>query len=502
MTESILTRRQALAGLAGLLAYFSLWAALPVALAASFPLDVVEGIYWGHEWQWGYYKHPPLSSWLLYVFFRCFGALGPYLLGQLCVALALWLTWRLGRRVLEPPQAALGSALLLAVFYYTLPSLEFNHNLAQLPVWAGFLWAFHVALTERNPAFWLLLGALAGLGLMVKYSVAVLLAAAGLFMLATPARRLLRTPGPWLALAAAALVFSPHALWLAQHDWLPFVYAHERALEAGHGGGRGSALNFLGAQAASHAPLALLALLARARLRWPAAGGADSRPRRAREDLLFVWFMGLAPALLLTLAGLALGVGLHDQWGMPMWGLSGLMLASLLPRDPQALARQGRRLLAGLAVWLAALTAAMAALLAWGAQWRGKPSRMDWPQAALAQAVQAQWQALSRCPLDSVSGDGWLSGLAASALPGPPSVMVEDDPAYSPWMNARRVQRCGSLMLWPGGGKTPSAPLLEEARGLAVREGQWQLPWGKLPGREPLRVRWRAYIPAACLKQD
>lgn len=288
MTESILTRRQALAGLAGLLAYFSLWAALPAALAASFPLDVVEGIYWGHEWQWGYYKHPPLSSWLLYVFFRCFGALGPYLLGQLCVALALWLTWRLGRRVLEPPQAALGSALLLAVFHYTLPSLEFNHNLAQLPVWAGFLWAFHVALTERNPAFWLLLGALAGLGLMVKYSVAVLLAAAGLFMLATPARRLLRTPGPWLALAAAALVFSPHALWLAQHDWLPFVYAHERALEAGHGGGRGSALNFLGAQAASHAPLALLALLARARLRWPAAGGADSRPRRAREDLLFV----------------------------------------------------------------------------------------------------------------------------------------------------------------------------------------------------------------------
>ena len=80
--------------------------------------------------------------------------------------------------------------------------------------------------------------------------------------------------------------------------------------------------------------------------------------------------------------------------------------------------------------------------------------------------------------------------------------MVEDDPAYSPWMNARRVQRCGSLMLWPGGGKTPSAPLLEEARGLAVREGQWQLPWGKLPGREPLRVRWRAYIPPVCLKQD
>ena len=58
------------------------------------------------SWQWGYYKYPPLFSWLLYVFFRCFGALGPYLLGQLCVALVLWLTWRLGQRMLEPPQAA------------------------------------------------------------------------------------------------------------------------------------------------------------------------------------------------------------------------------------------------------------------------------------------------------------------------------------------------------------------------------------------------------------
>jgi hypothetical protein len=31
---------------------------------ASLPLDVVsDGLSWGHEWQWGYYKHPPLPSW-------------------------------------------------------------------------------------------------------------------------------------------------------------------------------------------------------------------------------------------------------------------------------------------------------------------------------------------------------------------------------------------------------------------------------------------------------
>ena len=28
------------------------------------PFDHIEMVYWGHEWQWGYYKHPPLTAWL------------------------------------------------------------------------------------------------------------------------------------------------------------------------------------------------------------------------------------------------------------------------------------------------------------------------------------------------------------------------------------------------------------------------------------------------------
>ena len=48
--------------------YFIIWAFAPFILTSSYPLDVPEGIYWGREWQWGYYKHPPLSSWILYSF--------------------------------------------------------------------------------------------------------------------------------------------------------------------------------------------------------------------------------------------------------------------------------------------------------------------------------------------------------------------------------------------------------------------------------------------------
>ena len=46
-----------------------LWTLLPGLSFSNAPLDVVENIGWGREWQWGYYKHPPLQAWLTEAFF-------------------------------------------------------------------------------------------------------------------------------------------------------------------------------------------------------------------------------------------------------------------------------------------------------------------------------------------------------------------------------------------------------------------------------------------------
>ena len=62
-----------------------IWALLPGLLVDSLPLDVVEGAYWGREWQWGYYKHPPFPAWVLHLFHASLGDIGPFLLSQLCI---------------------------------------------------------------------------------------------------------------------------------------------------------------------------------------------------------------------------------------------------------------------------------------------------------------------------------------------------------------------------------------------------------------------------------
>ena len=90
------------------------WALLPGLLVESLPLDVVEGVYWGQEWQWGYYKHPPLPAWILYLFERALGDVGPFLLSQLCIGLTLLCVWHLGCRTLDRERAAFGVLALLA----------------------------------------------------------------------------------------------------------------------------------------------------------------------------------------------------------------------------------------------------------------------------------------------------------------------------------------------------------------------------------------------------
>ena len=76
-----------------------LWTLLPAVFTASLPLDVIEGLAWGHEWQLGYLKHPPLYPWLMELASRLEeGANWPlYLLSQLAVVIAFWALWLLAR---------------------------------------------------------------------------------------------------------------------------------------------------------------------------------------------------------------------------------------------------------------------------------------------------------------------------------------------------------------------------------------------------------------------
>lgn len=473
-------------------AYGLLWSIVPPLLSSSFPLDVAESLSWGREWQWGNYKHPPLAPWVLHSFYWAFGKAGPFLLSQLCIAATLWLVWRSALRLMERDRALLAALLTMAVVYYTRPALEFNHNIAQMPIWAGLGHSLLVALQEGRKRDWLLWGLWAGVGMLTKYSVAILLLVQGGYLLIAQ-RQVLRQPGPWLAVLLGLAVFAPHFVWLIQNDWLPLTYASSRASSQP----TRAALEFLLTQLLNHLPLLLIAGITAWRVRNSGPGGW--RWHTALPG--YVLTMALGSGLLVTVLGLVLGLGVHDMWGMPMWSFSGLLLMALWPQAQ--LHAANRPLLKGLAVWLVLISVLTGAFLAYGAQWRQRPARTDWPQAALAAQAYATWDTLSTCPLDVVAGDYWLTALVTTARVPGPSVLINHDPRFSPWVSAERLQKNGVLWLWQDGEHpTPPAPMEAlpppETAAPQWHSGQWALAWPF--NNAPWVLHWRAYVPEGCAR--
>lgn len=201
-----------------LLAYSLIWTLAPALLAHSVALDVSEGVNWGREWQWGYYKHPPLSSWVLYIFYRLLGNTGIYLLSQLCIFSSVFLIYQLGKQFFANNLALIGALLMLMVGYYNYPALEFNHNVAQLPLWAGLLYSFYLAIHSKNSEhrishkktwqYWLIFGVLGGLGMLAKYHVIFLLTPMAIYLLLPTNRHWLKTSKPWISGGHACRIFS------------------------------------------------------------------------------------------------------------------------------------------------------------------------------------------------------------------------------------------------------------------------------------------------------
>ena len=50
----------------------ALWTALPSALYPNLPLDLIEALTYGREWQLGYDKLPPLPWWIIEAAYRLF----------------------------------------------------------------------------------------------------------------------------------------------------------------------------------------------------------------------------------------------------------------------------------------------------------------------------------------------------------------------------------------------------------------------------------------------
>src|SRR6516164_4960272 len=315
-------RRPQAAFAAFLAPHVTVWTALPTLLYPNLPLDLIEALTYGREWQLGYDKLPPLPWWLVELVYRTVGVdAAYYALAQIAVVAAFAAVWLTARPLV-------GGLFLDGLHYFHFTAAKFNHDVIELPLWAFAGYAFHAALRRGRMAHWLLLGIAIGLSLWAKYFVVVLAAPLALFLLVDrDARRALATAGPWIALGVALVVMAPHLVWLVRNDFLPFAYASARSAPS-----RGLIDHVLHPLLFALGQLAFLlpALLIAAAVVWPRRSAQDEGPPVAGKadafDRRIVTLLAFGPAAVTVAMSALSGRGAIAMWGYPLWLFLGLWI--------------------------------------------------------------------------------------------------------------------------------------------------------------------------------
>ena len=467
-----------------------LWTVLPALLYPNLPLDLIEALTYGREWQLGYDKLPPLPWWLVESVYRTIGHdIGYYLLAQVAVVSTFVAIYLLARPLVGELRALIAILLIDGLHFFNFTADKFNHDVIQLPFWALAALAFYRALRGGGLRYWLLLGFAIGASVWAKYFFVALVVPLALFLLFDrEARAHMRTPGPYLAVVTALIVTAPHLVWLIANDFLPFAYAEGRAAPA-----RGlfdhilHPLGFAAGQLFFLLPVLVIAAPLLLRGRAPVATTADAYDRRIVTLLAFGPVVTLLVLLALT------GRGAIAMWGYPIWLCLGLWMVVTV--EPALERIQLTRIVAVWAFVTVAFVIAFVANYVVLPSVDGRYRAVLYPGEALGTEIARRFRAATGHPLRYVIGRMWDGGNVAHYSSDGPRVLVDGDPARAPWIDLADLKRQGAVVLWTALDARPydlRAVLGDAAAGAAVQPS-FTLPFHR--GPHVLHVNWAILYP-------
>ena len=208
---------------------------LRVIYAGVIDLRTDEAYYWtwSKENVLSFLDHPPMIAWFIRFGTAIFGDtnLGVRFAGILAMLITQLLLADIVRRVTHDVRAIVLAVLMPeAALYYGLLMAKVSPDVALIPFAVAMVWALIRVNESGDGRWWLAAGVFAGLALLSKFTVVMLIPAVLAFMLVPDwRRRWLLSPYPWLAAVFALVLFLPVLIWNAQHDWASFRFQLVRA---------------------------------------------------------------------------------------------------------------------------------------------------------------------------------------------------------------------------------------------------------------------------------
>ncbi|MET1026721.1 MAG: glycosyltransferase family 39 protein [Dongiaceae bacterium] len=476
------------------------WIVPPMLLNRAPELQTAEIAMWGRDWFWVNDRHPALSSWVLETAYALFGVhiWVTYFVSQLFTCATSIFVFLLGRDLLGTSRSLTGTMLLAGISFFTISTLKFNHDIAQMPFWAAFCFALWRASQSNRAIWWCVTALAAALALYAKFSSLLLIAAGCAWILYDARTRShLRKAALYIGLVLFCLLLVPLARQSAQLDFMPFETMEQVSAEKGV-----STLAFLLGMVEVVFGLAALAYLGGFIARLPGEPKAGEpkagEPTPAaveerapdRRQLAYLLLLGVGP-LAVTIA-LSCFVRLRTEWTAPMFNLIGLLLIAW--RVPTPIPAGRIRHLAELAVILSLTT--VAAYGGWSLYSRyniAEPTRVAWPMADISRRFDAIWIGKTGEPLRIVGGDHWAAALAGLPNPAAPSLFTNMDRQLAPAVTPERVAQDGVLVVWrvDGGWQPPKTVLAGHVTGIEVFD------WSPSSDSRPIEIGYAIIPPRA-----
>jgi 4-amino-4-deoxy-L-arabinose transferase-like glycosyltransferase len=437
-----------------LLLFGAAWLAHLATISFTPPSDNLEQLMWIHSLEWGYYKHPPFPTWLLWLTTQFLGnsALAPATLGAACTLAAFLLYWIFLREVRGTRYATVATLACLCITFYNGRLNYYNHNIVMLLlVTASALFAYR-AFDRQQIRWWVALGFTLALGTVSKYQIAVTMLSLFVFWLHQRGwRQALHWKGVAIVSCLVCVFFAPHLYWLITHDFAPFTYAKKSSLGAQLGWGSRvfNSFNWLADLLANRALPAWLFLLS---LLWVKpfrqsrnenllAGRNHARDRASA--LILCW--GVVPLAFMLLIGLGAGADMQLHWGTAFLPFAVAGLMELFYRDRNWEAITFRQVLMAFAAFQAILflisylTSPIGLAKYRSGHWQGFDS------VGAARKLEPLASAALGGPVRVIVGKQDISDALALRMASRPVVLIEGRFEWSPWVTQDLIDRCGAI---------------------------------------------------------
>ncbi len=412
---------------------------LRLVTSNSAELDEGEQLLLTQRLAWGYGPQPPLYTWLQYPFIRLFGptilplALFKNLLLFGTYAITYFSARRLTRHHL-PAVAATMSLLFVPQISWE-SQRDLTHSVLVTLLAAATFYVFLRLSEARRPRFYLAFGLCAAMGTLSKYS--FLLFLAGLIVAALslrPFRPVICNGWMLPALALAAALVAPHALWAGRHPdavfaatgkfhiardqpWLQTTFVGAKNLA-------GSVAVHIGAL------LGIYFILCRKRL-------TPAPP--AVVDRNYVALMGRSLAVIFALLALMIlclrVTSFKDRWLLPVFICLPVYLAAAL--EPRLNAARVRAMI-GIGVVVMGVVSILLPGRIWLAEWRQRP---DQPNAPFDQLTAAMRPLIPPAAV-LVAENSWMGGNLRMFFPAHPVVT----PHWPPHPERQAGDEC--VLIW------------------------------------------------------